>query len=119
MQEKACTAVTARPRGPEFWAARLVTSASTYISNGEHDIARRIRYFNLQPDAALDSFIISFFLVHEHFASPLLQFADDDKNQTFTLVEHPGGPYELDGILSRLCSALSASRGNWLSHLCS
>ena len=29
--------------------------------------------------------------VREHFASPLLQYADDDKGATFTLVACPGG----------------------------
>jgi len=37
--------------------------------------------------------------VREHFASPLLQFAEDDKGQTFTLVEHPGGTGSLIAAL--------------------
>ncbi|KAF8515543.1 periplasmic binding protein-like II [Gautieria morchelliformis] len=37
--------------------------------------------------------------VREHFASPLLQFADDDKGQTFNLVEHPGGTGSLISAL--------------------
>ncbi|KAL5525671.1 hypothetical protein ACEPAG_7007 [Sanghuangporus baumii] len=33
--------------------------------------------------------------VREHFSSPLLQFADDDKGKTFTLVECPSGTGQL------------------------
>ncbi|KZS87769.1 periplasmic binding protein-like II [Sistotremastrum niveocremeum HHB9708] len=38
--------------------------------------------------------------VREHFASPLLQFADDDKGDTFTLVECPGGTGQLIAALA-------------------
>lgn len=33
--------------------------------------------------------------VREHFASPLLQFAENDKGETFTLTECPGGTGQL------------------------
>ncbi|GJJ08687.1 hypothetical protein Clacol_002906 [Clathrus columnatus] len=39
--------------------------------------------------------------VREHFASPLLQFADDDKETTFVLVEHPGGTGSLIAALEK------------------
>ncbi|KZW02843.1 periplasmic binding protein-like II [Exidia glandulosa HHB12029] len=38
--------------------------------------------------------------VHEHFSSPLLQFADDDKGKTFTLTECPGGTGQLTAAIS-------------------
>ena len=37
--------------------------------------------------------------VREHFASPLLQYADDDAGKTFTLVECPGGTGQLTKAL--------------------
>lgn len=36
--------------------------------------------------------------MREHFASPLLQFADVDKDETFVLVEHPG---KFPGVIIR------------------
>lgn len=39
--------------------------------------------------------------VREHFASPLLQFADYDKGETFVLVEHPGGTGSLISALEK------------------
>ncbi|EJD49607.1 hypothetical protein AURDEDRAFT_112456 [Auricularia subglabra TFB-10046 SS5] len=38
--------------------------------------------------------------VHEHFSSPLLQFADDDKGETFILTECPGGTGQLTAALA-------------------
>ncbi|KAI0001407.1 periplasmic binding protein-like II [Russula compacta] len=38
--------------------------------------------------------------VREHFSSPLLQFAADDRDETFTLVECPGGTGQLIGRLT-------------------
>ncbi|OCF45749.1 hypothetical protein I317_00237 [Kwoniella heveanensis CBS 569] len=47
----------------------------------------------------------------EHFLSPLLQFADKDKNETFELVECPGGTGEMQVKLKNgeidLCIALT------------
>ncbi|KAF8526320.1 hypothetical protein BU17DRAFT_74200 [Hysterangium stoloniferum] len=39
--------------------------------------------------------------VREHFASPLLQFAEKDDGQTFILIEHPGGTGSLISALEK------------------
>ena len=53
--------------------------------------------------------------VREHFASPLLQFADDDKGQTFILVEHPGMP--LPSCVSLLYICFIGGTGSLISAL--
>ena len=42
----------------------------------------------------------SFHLVREHFSAPLLQFAIDDRDQTFTLVECPSKRLDDSGLFT-------------------